>query len=387
MPFKRLLKDERGVILVITLLIIALLIGAGAGAMTLVQTDLKISANLKNGTQAFYLAEAGIEWAKQQVKDAAANPPSPSDDSESLSPGSFSVVFSNPTIQSQLAGVVTAESTGTVGSSSSKIRALLKKTYELSDGAISVRGTEASSNFTGNSFVVDGRDYDPASGTLVVGAKAQYGISVSNSTLEGQVEGALSSPQEDNVVGKGGSTPDVEQSGFLPTDEVEELANNLCRAAGTIVQNISSGGTLSITGNNTYGTTAAPELRCFTGLGSGETVDIGGNFTGVGVLVVRNAELIASEAFHWEGLVLVSGTNVGFSFSGGGNKDIYGSVMINERGTDSGDELDLQGAVNIRFSSSALVTAVELFPLSALEPIYGSIPSSLEQIYWRTVTD
>jgi len=230
MPFKRSLKDERGVILVITLLIIALLIGAGAGAMALVQTDLKISANLKNGTKAFYLAEAGIEWAKQQVKDAAANPPSPSDDSESLSPGSFSVVFSNPTIQSQLAGVVTAESTGTVGSSSSKIRALLKKTYELSDGAISVRGTEASSNFTGNSFVVDGRDYDPASGTLVVGAKAQYGISVSNSTLEGQVEGALSSPQEDNVVGKGGSTPDVEQSGFLPTDEVEELANNLCRS-------------------------------------------------------------------------------------------------------------------------------------------------------------
>ena len=76
MPFKRSLKDERGVILVITLLIIALLIGAGAGAMALVQTDLKISANLKNGTKAFYLAEAGIEWAKQQVKDAAANPPS-----------------------------------------------------------------------------------------------------------------------------------------------------------------------------------------------------------------------------------------------------------------------------------------------------------------------
>ena len=64
MPFKRSLKDERGVILVITLLITALLIAAGAGAMALVQTDLKISANLKNGTQAFYLAEAGIEWAK-----------------------------------------------------------------------------------------------------------------------------------------------------------------------------------------------------------------------------------------------------------------------------------------------------------------------------------
>ena len=75
MPFKRSLKDERGVILVITLLIIALLIGAGAGAMALVQTDLKISANLKNGTQAFYLAEPGIEWAKQQIKNAAANSP------------------------------------------------------------------------------------------------------------------------------------------------------------------------------------------------------------------------------------------------------------------------------------------------------------------------
>ena len=94
---KRLLDDERGVVLVISLLILTLLIGVGAGTSALVQTDLKISRNLKNGTQAFYLAEAGVEWAKQHIKDTATNPPYPTGTTRSMSPGTFTVLFKDPT--------------------------------------------------------------------------------------------------------------------------------------------------------------------------------------------------------------------------------------------------------------------------------------------------
>ena len=369
---KAILKNERGVVLVIALMVLSLLVGAGVGAIVSTQTDLKTSANIKAGTQAFYLATAGIERGKQKIKDSAANPPNPSGETQSLSWGSFTVSFSEDLKISNLEGRIKISSTGTLtgtlGTASNSVEALVTKTYELSDAAVSIRGTEANSNFTGNSFQVDGRDYDPTTGTLVAGAKEHFGISVSSSTLEGQVEGALSNPQEDNVLGKDGS-------------------NDLCSAAEAIVENVATGDTLSITGNNTYGTTAAPEIRCFTGQGSGEAVDIGGDFTGVGVLVVRDADLNASGAFHWEGLVLVSGNNVGFSVSGGGNKDIYGSLMINEGGTDSGDELDLRGAVNVRYSSSALKTAAEVFPLSALEAIFDSLSSTITQNYWATVTN
>lgn len=384
---KALLKNERGVVMVISLMILTLLIGAGVGAIVSTQTDLKTSGNLKTVTQAFYLATAGIERGKQKVKDSAANPPNPSGETQSFSSGSYTISFNDNVKISNLEGKVTITSTGNLGSASNTIEALVTKTYQLSDGAISIRGIDGDSSFVGNSFLVDGRDYDPVTGALVAGAKTQYGITVPNSTLEVEVEGALSSQQEDNIIGKDGITPNVEQSDFLTADDLEELANGLCSAPGAIVQDIPPISTLSITGNNTYGTRAAPQIRCFDGETSGESVDIGGTFAGVGFLVVRNADLIASGAFHWEGLVLVSGINVGFSVSGGGNKDVYGSVIINERGTDATLEFEAQGAVTVKYSSSALELAATVAPVSVLEAIFDSLPSTIMQNYWRTVAN
>lgn len=57
---KQILANERGVILVISLLILALLIGAGVGAIVSMQTDLNTSSNVKTATEALYFAEAGI---------------------------------------------------------------------------------------------------------------------------------------------------------------------------------------------------------------------------------------------------------------------------------------------------------------------------------------
>ena len=384
---KALLKNERGVVLVIALMILSLLVGAGVGAIVSTQTDLKTSANIKAGTQAFYLATAGIERGKQKIKDSAANPPNPSGETQSLSSGSFTVSFSDNVKISNLEARVKISSTGTLGTASNTVEALVTKTYQLSDGAISIRGTNGDSRFVGNSFLVDGGDYDPVTEALVAGAKSQYGITVPNSTLEGEVEAALSPSQVDNIEGKDGITPNVEQSDYLAADELEALANGLCSDPGAIVLDIPASTTLSITGDNTYGERAAPQIRCFNGTSSGESVNIGGTFAGVGFLVVRDAALIASGAFHWEGLVLVTGNNVGFSVSGGGNKEIYGSVMVNEGSTDVTLEFEAQGAVTVKYSSSALELAATVAPTSVLEDIFDSLPSTIIQNYWRTVSN
>lgn len=60
--------NERGIVLVIALLILALLMGAGVGAIVSTQTDFKSSGNFKRGTQAFYIAEAGVNHAQQKVQ-------------------------------------------------------------------------------------------------------------------------------------------------------------------------------------------------------------------------------------------------------------------------------------------------------------------------------
>ena len=65
---RKTLANERGVVLVISLLIIALLIGAGAAAIVSVQTDLRSSGNLNAGNRAFYIAEAGVNHARQELQ-------------------------------------------------------------------------------------------------------------------------------------------------------------------------------------------------------------------------------------------------------------------------------------------------------------------------------
>lgn len=62
--------NERGIVLVIALLILALLMVAGVGAIVSTQTDFKSSGNFKRGTQAFYFADAGINHARLELQNA-----------------------------------------------------------------------------------------------------------------------------------------------------------------------------------------------------------------------------------------------------------------------------------------------------------------------------
>ena len=75
MSLRRTLAGEKGIVLVISLLTIALLIGAGAAAIVSVQTDLKTSGNLNAGNRVFYIAEAGVNHARWELqsKDGTMN--------------------------------------------------------------------------------------------------------------------------------------------------------------------------------------------------------------------------------------------------------------------------------------------------------------------------
>lgn len=397
---RKLLADERGMILVLSLLILALLMGAGVGAIVSTQTDLKTSSNFKTASQAFFLAEAGIEWAKQEVKKSGANPPNPSGATQTLSPGSFTVSFCNTDAcgagkESQLVGKVRVTSTGTVGSSTATLMALIKKTYELSDGAISMRG-ETNTNFTGSSFCVDGHDYNvgvtATCGTgYISSAKTQFGISVATAPADTEVTNALTQPQQLSRVQGKGAAPDVQESSFLPSSEMTELANDICNDPAAANTDISASGYTVPAGKTTWGTTSAPAIKCFTANSDGDqfTIDPKGSLTGVGILVVRNADLYVRGNFDWQGLIIVTGTNVSFTVDGGGSGNIYGSIMINETGSDAGKELDLQGNINVRYSSQALQKAMSAVDLSRnpLQDIYDSTPSTISQVYWRTVSN
>jgi len=380
--------DQRGMVLYSSLLILSLLVAVGVGARVMLQSDFKLLANMRASIEAFYVADAGIEWSKDEIRKTFSHPPILPSRAQSFSSGNFSVSFLSPTAVTSLVARIVVRSTGAVGSSSQVVQAQVTKTYDLADGAVSLRGSANRVNFAGNPLLISGVDYDPATGQAVAGSKARPAISVPDEILQGLVEQGLSENQQSGNVGSGGGTSAIAESDFIPASAVVRFADGLCSSAQAVTALVPSDGMLLLAGQ-TWGTRTSPQLRCIEGLaGPGDSVNLGGGVTGAGILVVRNADLIVSGSLQWEGLIVVTGSNVSFKVTGGESKEIYGSLMVNETGTPGTGTaiLDIQGSVRVLFSRPALNRVASLIPASTLNATYSSLPSMISQEYWRTVT-
>jgi hypothetical protein len=380
--------DQRGMVLYSSLLILSLLVAVGVGARVMLQSDFKILANMRASMEAFYVAEAGIEWSKDEIRKNFNHPPTLPNRAQNFSSGNFSVSFLSPTAVTSLVARIVVRSTGAVGNSSQVVQAQVTKTYDLADGAVSLRGSANRVNFAGTPLLISGVDYDPATGQAIAGSKARPAISVPDEILQGLVEQGLSENQQSGNVGSGGGMSAIAESDLIPASAVIRFADGLCSSAQAVPALVPSDGMLLLAGQ-TWGTRTSPQLRCIEGLaGPGDSVNLGGGVTGAGILVVRNADLIVSGSLQWEGLIIVTGSNVSFKVTGGESKEIYGSLMVNETGTPGTGTaiLDIQGSVRVLFSRPALSRVAGLIPSSTLNATYSSLPSMISQEYWRTVT-
>jgi hypothetical protein len=383
---QKLLRDESGLVLLSSLLLVSLLMVAGMGAWIAIQNDYKITTNLRQATAVFYLAEAGIEWAKQQIKQMAVHPPRPADDRQNFSSGTFSVMYVSSTPVTPLTAKVVIRSTGASSISSQTVEAQITKAYDLADSAIGLRGAETSVSLSGNSFFVSGFDSDPVNGAPVAGAKPRSAISTSSAAWRVQIE-ALAAPKSGNIIG-GENNISISDSNLIPSPTVTQLGDDLCRAPHAATIAIPVGGTLSL-GGQSWGSRSTPELHCIEAFpGTGASVTVDGKFSGVGILVMRNILLVANGAFRWEGLIIVTGTGVGFRVVGEENKDIFGAVMLNETGSVGAITptiLALEGAIRVFYSRSALERVANLVPSATLANVYAALPSTITQDFWRSV--
>ncbi len=64
---KAILKDNRGITLVVLMMLIAILASMAGATLLYSRVDLMISSNLKRGTQALYAADAGVGEALNQI--------------------------------------------------------------------------------------------------------------------------------------------------------------------------------------------------------------------------------------------------------------------------------------------------------------------------------
>lgn len=382
------LQNRQGMVLMSALTLLSVMMVAGIGAGVMLQNDFRVLSNLRGGTEAFYYSVSGLEWAKSEIARATSFPPAPSNQSKSFSAGQFTVSFLPSTLTGPLAARITVHSTGMRGGAQNALQAQLTKSYDLADAALVLRGNGADISLSpSDAIFISGADHNPTTGNPT-GAKSRSSVSTADDTMRALVMQALGTPPRQGVLHESADTAAAATSSYIPATLVTQLANDLCALATASVHTIPSGGGLAIE-NQTWGNLAAPQLHCIEGLSApGDAATMAGNFTGAGILVVKNADLILSGTFRWEGLVLVTGSDVSFKTTGTATKELLGAALVNETGIPVTGRriLDIQGAVRMLFSRQGLNRASTLVPAVTANIAYGSLPSVLSQDYWRSVT-
>lgn len=382
------LCSQRGMVLMISLMILAVLLAVGIGAGVMLRNDFQVLANLRGSTEAFYFSAAGVEWGKREIAQATTFPPAPTNQSKAFSSGQFAVSFLSSTAVAPLAAQVVVHSTGTSRGAHHVLQAQLTKSYDLSDAAVALRGNAAGVRLTGSTIFVSGADHDPTTGNLIAGSKARNSVSSADDAVLALVLAALGSPPRPGILDSGPDTPAIATSAYLPSSFVTRLADELCASASATVHSVPSSGGL-IVENQTWGNQTSPQLHCVDGLlASGDAVTLAGTFSGAGILVAKNADMILTGTVRWDGLILVTGTDISFKTVGPSSKDLLGAVVVNETGIPGSDRaiLDIEGAVRLLFSRQALSRVLPLIPTATINSAYGSLPTTISQNYWRAVT-
>jgi len=336
---KTLLKNERGVVMVISLLILALLVGAGVGAIVSTQTDLKTSGNVKVGAQAFYTTVAGVNHAWEEMADGDGT-------------NDFAAVFSTT-------GTTTLFNGTTFGSGSYTVTAKAVSGSVPNRIKVTSTGCLPAGNPcpTGNSKAVieaqfDFFDIGPLPGTItLIGSGANFtGAKSGGKSLSGdEASGCGTDPSQPVIAVTDGVS---EQAVQLAVNQSKPNTYSTSFAGGKVDDIVASGQVSSI--NSTYGFdyTNVGDLKTLvdrieksadsvvsggaTGVDVGSPGDekivvVNGDYTlnatdGAGILVVKGILTFRGD-ISFTGTIVVIGTGV-MQRSGGGSGTIKGGIII-----------------------------------------------------------
>jgi Tfp pilus assembly protein PilX len=343
------IKDQRGIALFTAVLLLGALGALGFTAVNVSNVGSRITSNTRTSKQAFYLAEAGAERARELLRSTLAGGTtlsmmlntakgadgvltdsntvsnfSSSDDVPfipltSMGGGSYKVYLTNDSVDgitsaSDTNGIVTLTAFGYGPDNAvAIIQTSVKKGSGINlpnlPGAITLAGPNVVFNAPdSNAFLVNGYDH-PA---IAVNSAVSYNTILSNNTVQ---------KRSDQYIGAGG-TPSLQNLDFPPPWDVVSDLDKIY----TALKNGADFTSASAPGF-TLGSTSDRKI-----------VVIDGNFTldatsGAGILLVTG-QLTLHGAFNYDGIILVIG-NGNILRNGAGNGIISGGIYVaNVRGAD-----------------------------------------------------
>ncbi|MBW8057813.1 MAG: hypothetical protein FVQ86_07320 [candidate division NC10 bacterium] len=378
---------ERGVALVVTLLVISLLSLVGFAFLTLSVTENTIAYNDVNAAKAFNLTEAGVALAKQTLRntpdwDTLLSDPPTTTACPALVPastGGCSYRIENDTADpggptDDTDDLVIIKATGQSQTAAREVHVALTRINGIPAPPASLLSVGVSTNvsFNGNAFTIDGNNWIPPSDDGLTPASQdnsactstsapKYGIGVPNATNQLTVFNNLSNPQQDNVTGAppnppwtpASPTPSIGVDTSITQSQLVDLMDYLIPVADityTPGTSISSG---------TLGTQAAPKIVVVdaTGYSGSDPALTLSATTGAGILIVKNGTLRLTGDSQWVGIVIVLGSNVSIDIRGGGNKVLYGATLLAEDANVDSNVAEGDGNLDIRYSCDGIDVA------------------------------
>ncbi len=356
-------KNERGIVLILSLLMLTILSILALSFLTLALHEHNIANNYTAHTQAFYVAEAGLETAKQQLKTT----------SDWTTLDGLTIDCSAPQKQCQYTFSIPNAELAIVTVASEYRRAknsqqagFSKTGLPAPPGGIVSMGLPGTVAFSGNAFTIDGNNWVPPSGGTPAyednmacpGSVTvpKFGIAVKDAATQQLIFDGLTGPQQDNVTGDDPGAPFTPTSigidNSISSAELLALADTLI---GIASETYAPGTSLS---SVTLGTAADPKIVVIdaTGFGGSPAFTLNAS-EGAGVLIVKNGALRLAGATKWTGLVILVGENASIDMAGGGDKAIYGSVLIAETVNSTTTIAAGNGNLKVRYSCDGLALA------------------------------
>jgi len=285
------LKDERGVALILALLVLSFLTILGGALLTTSTIDIWISDNYKTSTENLYLAEAGVDHAREILR------------STSQTPSGLLAVAAGPDQQ-----LSTSTDLGTLLGSDDQ---------PLIPSDPSMRSTgqplvDSSGEIAGYYYVWLRNDNADSLASIIDNNRTLTVVSIASNWGTRKVI--------ETIVQKGGFPDNINDSRLQTTTGLQSLAASITRNATDVYSTASIGD---------YGSLSQYKVAVVT-----QNANLGPG-TGYGILLCRG-DLNITGNFTWNGLVLVIGTGTVHwnGFTGVVNGGMFSGGVYNV--TDSG---------------------------------------------------
>ena len=343
---KSILGDEKGMVLAVTLMMIAALILLGTTAVTTVTTDIKIAANYREGQKALYNAEAGVEQVIVYLRTPRTPPFTYPTAGTPIPP----ITVSCPTGFNFNTSVVINyvapnwyrfQMIGTGANNASKtIEAYIRKVPmypQGADGAVAMYGGGPEVNLKSGAnpqenYSIDGQDYPVPTNANCNGSACSMSPDTTLPALPG-----LYTVQAPTIHGTQSYLNGNPDSTIGPSHEPEwnSFVNDAIN-------------------NSWYQTTMGTRANPAVTLVQSGTI-LAGSYNGAGIIIVQDGgEVRLAGNGCFEGIIILRGTG---KVTGVGTNNVYGTIITIGH---TSKLITATGVVNMYYSSAALANLANI---------------------------